>query len=129
MPKQRLNHPDISPIFKKVCSKSVPKRVQCDALLDPNLFDCCPKRSTDHIDVHGAAASAWKQVGTAWSHLHPVVPKLAEKFWTKKDKAILPILSAANVHHHALAINVLDLQVQCFGNSQSCGVSRGHDGP
>jgi hypothetical protein len=125
MPKQRLNHPDIGPVFKKVRSKSVPKRVQRYTLLDPYLLDCRPKRSTDHIDVHGAAASAWKQVGTAWSRLHPVVPKLGQQLWTKKDEAILSILGAANVYHHPLAIDVLDLQMQCFGNSQSCGVGRG----
>jgi len=38
MPEQRLNDSEIGPVFKKVRGESMPKRVQCHALLDSSLL-------------------------------------------------------------------------------------------
>jgi hypothetical protein len=105
------------------------KRVQCDPLLDAYFPHRCLQRSTNHVDMHGPPVSAWEQVSTSWPRLNPVEPKLRQQFRAEKHKAVFPILGAANVYHHALAIDVPDLQPQRLGNPQASGVGCSQNGP
>src|SRR6266849_4021955 len=58
-------------------------------------------------------AAAWKQPCTGLSRqAAPVLAQCLEQFWTEHHIAISASLSALDVDYHALAVDIVDLQMR-----------------
>ena len=68
---------------------------------------------------------AWKQ--PCAGHFRQVAPVLAqflEQFWAEHHIAVCASFAALNVNHHALAVDVVDLQMRQLGTSRAGGIER-----
>ena len=68
---------------------------------------------------------AWKQPGAGLSRqAAPVLAQFPEQFWAEHHIPVFAPLAASDVNHHALTVDIADLQARQFGAPQAGRVER-----
>ena len=113
--------------------EAMPQRVRMNRFLET-----CPLRRLlasmpNGFGIDGAipamVVGAWKEPNTQlFAQPSPVFPEFREQLGAEHHVAILASLTAADVNHHSLAIDVGDFQVRQFGTAHSRGVEQHQHG-
>src|SRR5271157_4241658 len=66
---------------------------------------------------------AWKHPGAGLSRqAAPVLSQFPEQFWAEHHIPVFAPLAASDMNHHALAVDIADLQTRQLGAPQAGGV-------
>jgi hypothetical protein len=125
MTHQQLDRAHIGAGFEQMGGEAVPQRVRRDRLFDPRyatgfLAGLLHRRSSDRA----ARYIALEQPYVGMRDL-PVSTQDLEQLRREHDVTIFPVLTLCHAQHHALTINIGDLQPRGLGDPQSRRV-RGH---
>src|SRR5271166_4256485 len=110
-------------------SEAVPKRVRMNLFLDASSSCSVLTGIPSHLGVDrpiaGVPTIAWKQPNTGLApQAAPVLPQRFEQFRAEHDVPIFAALTALNVDHHALAIDVGNLQMCQLGAADAGRIER-----
>ena len=114
---QDLNGAEIGAGFEQVSGEAVTQRVGMNLFLDAGSLGGFPAGVPDGFGVDGLitamVAVAGKQPGAGFSpQPMPMCTQFIEQLGTEHDITIPASLAALDVNHHALAVDVADLQAR-----------------
>jgi hypothetical protein len=120
--------------LQKMGSIAVTKRMNGDSAFgDPCSVPGLTERSLDTVNGHGLVGSWGLIVSSAQSREdengvpvgYPVAAKQLIGVLRKGNVAVLGSVATMDMDHPSLAVNVEDLQGQCFGDPQTAGIDGG----
>ena len=125
MPEQNLNGAEIGAGLIEMRRETMAQRVGVDAFLEAGTLGgfmaCVPNGFRIDGPIFAIVAGEQPSAGFAMVEM-PVGAQCREQPGAEHDIAIFATLAAADVHHHALAIDVADFQVGQFGVPDARGV-------
>src|SRR6266849_9509055 len=110
-------------------SKTVAKRVRMDAFLDARslggVMTSMPNGFRIDGQISAVAMVAVKEPHAGFSlQAVPMCVEFFEEHGTEHDIAIFASLAALDVNHHALVVDITDLQMRQLGTARAGGVER-----
>lgn len=132
-----LDDAQVDSCLQQVSGIAVAQGMDGDSLFaDACLLHCPAKGTLDAALCHGLnccstsfAVSSQSREDEGFIAMGcPVLAQEIEGGIGQRDIAILGALSSVNVDHHSRAVDVADLQIQCFMETQSAGVDSGEIG-
>src|SRR5271169_1893570 len=114
--------------------KTVAKRVRVDAFLDARslggVMTRVPNRFGIDRQISAVAVVAVKEPHAGFSpQAVPMCLELFEEHGTEHDVAIFASLASLDVNHHALVVDIADLQMRQLGTTRAGGVERHQNRP
>ena len=116
MAEQELNSAEISASFEKVCGKAVPQQMRMHTFLNAGALSGSlagvARRFRINRVMPGMPAIPGKEPIAGFSpQATPVLAQFVEQLRAEHDIAVLAAFSSADMNHHALAVDIADLQV------------------
>lgn len=130
MTEQHLDGSQISARFEQMGGKAVPQGVRMDVLaFESGTFRRalagCPKNlGGDRITGRVPSVAGKQPVGRLAPQPAPLDGKCTEKLGAEHDITVFAALASPNMHDHALAIDITDLQVRHFCTACARGIQR-----
>src|SRR3982074_2886086 len=122
VPEQDLDHPDIDVLLEQVGGEAVPQGVERYALVDLRPVGCGMTGAIELTRRHRLHAVApWKQPALRSCRPPPGAQQF-EQMWRQHHVAVFAAFALLDADHHALAVDVADLERDHLGGAQACPV-------
>src|ERR1700739_902307 len=128
MAHQQLNRAQVSAGFEQVRRKAVPQCVRMDLLLESGVRGRDVAGVPDGLVrdglVYAALARGAGEEGSARLLPSPPTARLFEQLRRERHIAVASALALADVDHHALAVDVFDLDPRRFSPAYAGGIEQ-----
>ncbi len=126
MPKQKLNSTEIGTGFQHVSRTTMAQRMWTEVFGDARRSGSMLTRQPHHVgsDGHVGAYSFHRPRKQKGCGLHPapVDAQGLQSSRAQRNVSVTAAFALANPNHHALAVDVLNLQLAQFGTSHARGI-------
>src|SRR5271170_6740938 len=130
MTEQYLDRAQVGAGFKKVCGEAMAQGVRMDALVREacafgGLFTSCPEDLRCYRIARRMPAVAGKEpLRRLAPEAAPVDAQRVDQLRAQHDVAVQATLASPDMNHHALTVNIADLQMRCFCATCPGGIKR-----
>src|SRR5215831_18203647 len=127
---QDLDGAQVGSSVQQMGSATVPQTVWRQAFADAGLPGCLATSQPDDVGSDGYVSppvvhGSGEEIGFRF-HPTPIDAEGFEQCWTERHFAITATFALGNTNHHALTVNVTDLETAKFGSSHGGGI-QGHE--
>src|SRR6266478_6202525 len=123
VPEQHLDHSDIDVLFQQMSGKAVPQGVERYALVDLGPIGCGMAGAIELARRHRLhAVAARKQPALRSCRLPPGAQQF-EEMWRQHHVTVFTAFALLDADHHALAVDVADLERDHLGGAQTGAIS------